>query len=577
MKFSFKNYLAENKSLTNDTKFIRDYINSNFTDSIVQIKKSRFGIHYISASKDYGNFFESIHKIKDLLKGLKISVSMATDKETNQISGSLEAYKLVLGNKTAFIKGKRRRGSVEDIPDVITKDLTPNKLGIKTDKDISSSSIIRSAKNAIKSKGYTDEQKKYLFGMIDLTANGSGESVSLEKLGPPPFSKKSLNIISKDMGEILVGIYLVKRLGFDSVNFPSDEAYPIADLFVSGRGLDHQLISVKSGKGSAASFKGVETLLNTINKTDGNLASSPVFADEGASAKEFELLEIIQIILDQPAVDSVIEISIKQKTPFIVELAKLMKLKNLSSINHEEIRRWMMKHKSAEDLEASIMKIKNAIGMKHRSIHKKDLESAIDGTWKTAERLILVSMTNFLTGFLNKKYKREMNSLIGRLQVWQVNVDWNKQYDSLDFIFRRFKNTGFKMKYAGNARQSTNKIGFIKESIGDYSSFKNYLKTVPKKHRKYAKPYWSGDSTYLNDPKITKYLDKYDDPMQFVLNLIGDVGHGLKYMGKKGIEELVKVWNDNKKEKINARLIESVLFKDLSNLPKDKILWGNYD
>ena len=65
-------------------------------------------------------------------------------------------------------------------------------------------------------------------------------------------------------------------------------------------------------------------------------------------------------------------------------------------------------------------------------------------------------------------------------------------------------------------------------------------------------------SSYENNSIVKKALEQFDDPLAFLLNLIPSISK-LPIMGKPNARELVKVWNDNKKNKITAKLVESVL------------------
>jgi hypothetical protein len=69
-------------------------------------------------------------------------------------------------------------------------------------------------------------------------------------------------------------------------------------------------------------------------------------------------------------------------------------------------------------------------------------------------------------------------------------------------------------------------------------------------------------SPYENNPIIKHALAKYDDPLEFLVNIMHRV-HKLPRLAKANTREIIKVWNDNKKKKITAKLVESVLAEEI--------------
>mgnify|MGYP005823780325 CR=1 FL=1 len=398
------------------------------------------------------------------------------------VSGQNTVYKIIVGRDYALMKGSpaakapsKKKSGAKALPKIPNKSLAPDMCGIPLDKELNKRQVVTAANRAIKSKSYPEKQQKFLLDIVaKCSANKSWNDIDLSNNPPKEnFASEDLARFAVDFGEVLAGILLTNV--FDTVRFPSTSNYKIADVFVTKKGTDTiqgKLVSVKSGAGSGTAFSGAASTLAKLQGIldhDGTFTGSQAFGDDVTTAKEMELLIILQNIVDTKAWDVTTPLAIEQDTDYVKAFKKIT---GKRSVNLQTIADWVLTHKTPEELAIALDNIKIAAGVKLKKYDAKAmkrLQYAIDG--EVPEGVVLVSMTNQLASHLTTKYGRELKRIIGKLDAFQFNVDWNRSKTGLSFTFKRFRHQNWKFKFAGNSKEFQNKISFVKENVISFGKF----------------------------------------------------------------------------------------------------------
>jgi len=424
--------------------------------------------------------------------GVKVKKVEFDDDERKAITGGNDVYRIYIGRKYVLAKGpphsKKAKGKEGEkaLPKIGNKALAPDMCGIPLDKELSKRAIVTAANKAIKRQGFPKKQEDFLLGVIEkVSANKSWNDIDLSNDPPKDyFAPEDLARFAVDFGEVLAGIALTNV--FDTVRYPKESNYAIADVFVSKKGTENiqgKLVSVKSGAGSGTAFSGfTDTLkkLQIITSVDGSLRSSQAFHPNNTTKKEFELIDILQTIIDTKAWDATTPLAIEQDTAYVKAYKKVVGSR--AKPTHESIGQWVMSHKTPEELADSLDKIKSAAKMNTTTYNAKSLsrlKDAING--EKPEGVVLVSMTNQLATHLTDKYRTELRRVIGKLDAFQFNVNWNSKKTGLSFGFKRLRQLNWKFKFAGNSKMFQNKISFVKESV-DVMRFATYIKETDDNH-----------------------------------------------------------------------------------------------
>ena len=84
-----------------------------------------------------------------------------------------------------------------------------------------------------------------------------------------------------------------------------------------------------------------------------------------------------------------------------------------------------------------------------------------------------ISLTNQLTKHISAEYRNELKLVLGRLNAWQYNADWNRDKTQIIQSVKVFRHMNWKVKM-------TLKYGFLKSvKMTSHQLLKrNYLKVV---------------------------------------------------------------------------------------------------
>lgn len=172
-----------------------------------------------------------------------------------------------------------------------TKNLTPASLGL-AGKKLTMEQLVNSVVTAVERSAIDPIMKDYIKDAVDSIVNKNLFEAAMER-----FTKEiklsrehsldsttKLNVISKNFGEILVPLFILKTSKkAKAIEYPSKENAPLCDFIVfnseKGGKEDREFYSVKSGSGSSTDLENIKTFLP--------------YLDVDESSKEYQLLKLI--------------------------------------------------------------------------------------------------------------------------------------------------------------------------------------------------------------------------------------------------------------------------------------------
>tara|TARA_R100001594_G_scaffold46540_2_gene79596 strand:+ start:649 stop:2226 length:1578 start_codon:yes stop_codon:yes gene_type:complete len=355
--------------------------------------------------------------------------------------------------------------------------LRPQSLGIPCDEELTMRQMMKYTKAGIKKLNLPPEHTKCLITIAERcsTTEGWGDIDTSDLKVKELFDDQAIRNIGKDFAEVLGGICLITA-GFDTCSFPCATNYPIADFFVSkpSKGVIKQFVSAKTGGGSATAFSGFHAALQMQDflSATGSIEDNSVFQDRPGSRetsrKEKELLKIFDRIIGNKAWTEPLEIAKDLNTAYCVALAKMMG-KKVSQLTLPLIAEWVLLHKSPEELDTSLTTLRTQSGIGGKGIAKNRLKSALNGT--APEGVVNISLTNQLAKHISTEYRNELKLVLGRLNAWQYNADWNRDKTQIIQSVKVFRHMDWKVKMAGNSKEFQNKIAFVKEGVHTFKEW----------------------------------------------------------------------------------------------------------
>jgi hypothetical protein len=231
-------------------------------------------------------FDEKGTKLADVKAGDKIKIlSIATKKIGSP--GSMSANVEIDGKKgwTKLETIKKPTASKN------TKMLTPASLGI-AGKKLTLDQLVSSLIPTIEKSTIDPLMKDYLKDAIDSIVNKKLFEAAMERFtkevklsrGHALDPSTQLNVISKNFGEILAALFILKTSKkAKAIEYPSEENAPLCDFIVinseKGGREDREFYSVKSGGGSSTDLENIKTFLP--------------YLDVDENSKEYQLLKLI--------------------------------------------------------------------------------------------------------------------------------------------------------------------------------------------------------------------------------------------------------------------------------------------
>ncbi|RXI44851.1 hypothetical protein CRU99_04550 [Malaciobacter mytili] len=308
-----------------------------------------------------------------------------------------------------------------------TKDLSPDSLNV-AGEEYAIDSLIKKVAEQILSK-YSECISSQLINLL-YASNEKGKEIYLKK--ELEFSSDDLIVISKDFGEILAAIWVMKNFNFKSICFPKNSNEKMIDFYAIRLKNIQYPISVKSGKGGKVLLQNLIDLLNKrAKKSKKNIKEQPIY-------------KIIEIVNKNSAKSQMIKIHQYLKTNMIKDISKIVD-KPVEDITLDFIKEWS-NSKSIDELKDIL------------SNWWKEYSNPRKFEVKDQERLIIAPLGEAIKYTLNKdeKLKESLDFLAKQVCLLQINVDVKS--DRIIFNNSFFKDSTFEFGWPGYS--SGNKLGF---------------------------------------------------------------------------------------------------------------------
>ncbi|RXJ98097.1 hypothetical protein CRU98_11305 [Arcobacter sp. CECT 8986] len=308
-----------------------------------------------------------------------------------------------------------------------TKDLSPDSLNVAGEEYVIDS-LIKNVTEQIIEKYNKSCISSQLINLL-YASNEKGKEIHLKK--ELEFSSDDLIVISKDFGEILAAIWVMKNFNFKSICFPKNSNEKMIDFYAERLKIKYP-ISVKSGKGGKVLLQNIIDLLNKrAKKAKKNIKEEPIY-------------KIIQIVNNNSAKSQMIKIHQYLKTNMIKDISRIVD-KPVEDITLDFIKEWS-NGKSVDELKDVL------------STWWKEYSQPKKFEVKDQERLIIAPLGEAIKYTLNKdkKLKESLDFLAKQVCLLQINVDVKS--DKIIFNNSFFKDSTFEFGWPGYS--SGNKLGF---------------------------------------------------------------------------------------------------------------------
>lgn len=344
------------------------------------------------------------------------------------------------------------------------KALTPNKLGLTSKSFKNATNLANTIKSNIPNATDNPKLQELLESLVDDILKGAikgkfkdvsqitkyNESIQLSERTKKAISQVSpqdIGMVGSDFGECLGAIVLLKTV-IDpgaGVNFPADEANPLADYILDGYN-----ISAKYNKGAAA------TITDTIKNLKKEQLTTP---------GQKSLYKIFQTILLNNAIQGPIEVAKMLKLDGLEKLSKIVKIP-AKEINRNNLSIYMQKLlKSATSDEQKESIVKKKFGSFFNEIQKSP---NFPLTWRDLAPkgyfgIVTAPLANYVAAYLNtnKVYKKALTDIMSRSEVKQLYLTMNVKQNIANFNLKSFSNSEFEFNSALSAyNPSVKKLAF---------------------------------------------------------------------------------------------------------------------
>jgi len=379
---------------SSETVFLKNFIKELDKKAVIVIPAApvildrNFGIRHLrlGVGPDPIGFFKDLN--------IKIRYS---DKS---LSGSYETFDIRLdyNGEWKWFYFVNRVGSTkaDGIKKFTDKDLIPKKMGITG--QYTSSQLKNAAIAGILNSRFDKPVKNDLVRIVEAAYGSSEAEVDVSHC---LLNSTDLKTVSKNLGEILAGFWLINAEGFKKVDFPEAANYPLVDLFAINK-KDVLPVSVKSGGGSVTSMKNVKTGLDQINKSY-------------LSKSELKVMEFLYIVINE----SVKEGAILAGKAFGTKSYKLLqKATGLRDVNFHKLIN-VIENQSIEELKKNFKDL-YAIS----SPDDKSFEKLVNAKPESKVGLVIGPYITILKNEMNTPKNLELlNKILKLYQVQQLNVD----------------------------------------------------------------------------------------------------------------------------------------------------------
>jgi len=335
----------------------------------------------------------------------------------------------------------------------VTKELSPDGLGLSGKTFDSVESLIKAAAAAVKEK-YPNQPEKIgpLTELLKDAYASKGNRLDLSEA--LVFGREDLATISKDYGEILAAIWAINNLEFSGVEFPAASNEPLIDIYGltdTKGGVDKTPISVKSGK-----VGGKVSIVNIIEA----LAKQGSAGDDAVDNDAEYAMDVFRAVEQSSAKEGLIAVhklmNDGQGSKIINELSEVIGI-SVAKMDLKSIQNWTNNSfaedpaKFKEDMDNWYSKF--TYGKPKEKFRRTVFEQGID------TRGAILSPLGFNAVVLlngDQQMKDSLTSLARQVLLLQAKVNVKKAFMEIRADY--FKDAKFKFNWTGY--QAGNKLGF---------------------------------------------------------------------------------------------------------------------
>lgn len=328
-----------------------------------------------------------------------------------------------------FLKGKKLHATHNIL--FTNKELSPDNLML-SGLTLTADQILVHLKSHL---NYSNSINNLLLDMAKVS-NAKGDVLSIDA---SEMNLSEFATISKDYGEILGAIWIMKNLNFRTVTFPKSSNEPLIDFYANRFGVAYPF-SIKSGSGSKVT---IDNILKLIEHKANQQGFKEQFADE-----ELDSIQVLKRINELPMRDGMVEAHKILNTSGIQELSKVIGIP-VSELTNTNITSWL-DELPLDEIQSKLEKF--YIDLNSRPADKMWTSN------REKNRLIIAPLGESLHKMLN--VMPEMQSALNKMSrmntIIQLNVDVTDK--KITFKTSKFKNSKFKFGWAGYS--AGNKLGF---------------------------------------------------------------------------------------------------------------------
>lgn len=310
------------------------------------------------------------------------------------------------------------------------KELTPEKIGVATGKEITRSEFKKKVIQGIDKLSVSIPVKEFMKDLMDSAEDRSGKikSEHIEQI-----SDSDINIIAKDFGEVsgawwYLSVYDTKATG---IVYPTQSNLRLIDYYATYKNEPNVAISAKAGKGAPPSIDAIAEVLEKINYTD---------------RKKNTAKALIIAIKNNSVIDGIVKGSAVVMTPGWNALVKLM---GTSNITPDSIEKYLKTFKTPDEVLSTLAPLYQIM---NRSA-SLDITTRIFNNKAKRHGLILSPLAYHLVDIMNKDTAlvEVLNEATKQINVSQLYINIYKSQKQVRYHINEFKDINFKFEYNGNA------------------------------------------------------------------------------------------------------------------------------
>lgn len=352
-----------------------------------------------------------------------------------------------------------------------SKEFGPDKLGLQNTEFSSSSQLISSVVNSIKSK-YSDKKfNEIKIYLSDVLSKIGGGSVSINESFSKDYSlskkhnvsSQDIKILSKNFGEVLGAIYTIKyNKKSKYVKFPSANQGLYDYLMVDKNDIT-TYFSTKSAGGSSTSMENINFVLK-------NFSDNKLFKD---NKKE---IDVIKMLINNKSEGKTTLTNIEnfyksilktEESQILTMINKISKVKS-KDLSQSELSKWFISMKKTSSEETFINTMKNIYSsvLSNSSATNSTLSEMynMDTSDSIQNGYLYYPMGSYIVKYLNEneKYVDTLNYVLN-FASYIHQFDANLSTNSFNVKIHTFDKIKFRFSYNGMAKKPANRpIGFKK-------------------------------------------------------------------------------------------------------------------